>query len=231
MKEQECTDPEVGRLLHAYEMGALAEDDAKSFEVHLLRCVHCFTEVQVFDRHTTLLRSDPEVRSEVGRHSGRVVERLSFSERLRKYLWPDVPLLFRPAVSILIVLLLIYPAYLGLTSGPSNHIAAVSSISLLPHRSASGPAVDIPQGRALVLSFACPGVVPGAEYEVTIIGRSQNVVYHTSSFRDFDSFEIGRLLVPTGVLGSGSYTLKVVGQGEDSEEIAQQYSFNIAVVR
>ena len=40
-----CSDEEVGRLLAAYEMGALDADGAARFETHLLRCPACFEDL------------------------------------------------------------------------------------------------------------------------------------------------------------------------------------------
>ena len=61
----QCTDPKLGRMLYAYELGGLNEDDRRAFEIHLVECGHCFDQVQSFQRTAEVLRSDRVVRKEI----------------------------------------------------------------------------------------------------------------------------------------------------------------------
>ncbi|MEZ5359997.1 MAG: tetratricopeptide repeat protein [Candidatus Zixiibacteriota bacterium] len=44
-----CSNPKIGALLPAYEMGILSGEDLVAFEEHLYECAHCFEQVQEFE--------------------------------------------------------------------------------------------------------------------------------------------------------------------------------------
>jgi tetratricopeptide (TPR) repeat protein len=56
-----CIDSKYERLLYAYELGLLSEDELQEFEIHLLDCEHCFNKVAEFKEAATLIRHDPLV--------------------------------------------------------------------------------------------------------------------------------------------------------------------------
>ena len=57
-----CTNENLGRLLHQYELGMLGEEDRRAFEIHLYECDTCFAEVQDLWEESRLLRQDAEAR-------------------------------------------------------------------------------------------------------------------------------------------------------------------------
>jgi hypothetical protein len=109
----ECTDPEIGSLLHAYEVGALSETDAKRFEVHILGCEQCFRRIKDFEYEAALLFEDEDVKEMVDRIDRAHLRRHSPAGRLWRYLWPKAPLIFKPAIAYLLILLMVIPAYRG----------------------------------------------------------------------------------------------------------------------
>ena len=112
----ECTDPHLGALLHAYGLNALSEEDFKRFEIHLLECEHCYEQLKKFRQVAPLLRSDRDVREMVREAARGQEESKSFWGKLGHKLWPDTPLVLKPAVAYILILLMVVPAYYGLIS-------------------------------------------------------------------------------------------------------------------
>jgi TolA-binding protein len=64
--EPECTNPSLGVLLVSYSLGTLSEQDAESFEDHLLNCQACRNEMQQsLDELQTLSQNRPAVLSQL----------------------------------------------------------------------------------------------------------------------------------------------------------------------
>lgn len=61
----ECSDKNVGRLLHAFELDTLPEVQREVFEKHLYECDYCFERIQAFEKAALHLRHDPEVRKSI----------------------------------------------------------------------------------------------------------------------------------------------------------------------
>ncbi|MCK4773655.1 MAG: zf-HC2 domain-containing protein, partial [Candidatus Krumholzibacteria bacterium] len=112
-----CTDHKIGDLLHAFELDQLDAEQQEAFELHLLSCDHCFEQVSRFEGVASLLRSDADVQ-ELVRSAATALEpeteRESLWSRLLDALWPKTTFLLKPVVSYLIVILLAFPAYVGL---------------------------------------------------------------------------------------------------------------------
>ncbi|UCC44669.1 MAG: tetratricopeptide repeat protein [Candidatus Zixiibacteriota bacterium] len=62
----ECIDKQLGRLLHAYELGMLSEEESDALEVHMLECMYCNDKVRQLQNTCDLLRHSPELRDFVG---------------------------------------------------------------------------------------------------------------------------------------------------------------------
>lgn len=220
-----CINPEVGRLLHSYELGLLTSEEDERFERHLLSCDHCHTELHRFETHAKLLRSHQAVRREVAAPDAVAT---SFGSRLRHWLWPDAPLLFRPAITLLLVVVLMYPAWLGIHGiSRGGRIAPVYEISLLPVRGAGSDIFTVPAERDLVLEFVCYGCNVGEPYRVDIADAEGNLLHRTDGFDGFDEFEMGRLLLPAHLVSPGRYILTVSDLSTTPPADRQQYVFRI----
>jgi tetratricopeptide (TPR) repeat protein len=55
-----CTEPQTGKLIHHFEMGQLSEADRVRFEMHLLRCEFCATEVEAMFPVAAAMRANRE---------------------------------------------------------------------------------------------------------------------------------------------------------------------------
>ena len=228
MNKDTCTDPAVGALLHAYELDALPEPEAEQFEKHLLTCRYCYDEVARFADESKLLRFDDMVHrlaSRKGAGSGQPRE-LRATTKLKNYFWPDVPLFLRPAFAFLLVLLLIYPAFLGIRSLSEQKVRTLETIDLFPARSSSN-VFQISDDRDVVISFVYPDYEPGQSYPVRLTAEAGNVLYSNDTFSGLDSFGAGKLLVPVSQLRPGSYELSIANFGGDSFSRKQMYNFTI----
>jgi hypothetical protein len=215
-----CTDADVGKLLHPYELGHLTKTERDRFEAHLLGCEYCAQELQVFERAADTLISSVDVRAMSAAYAQ---ERPSYLVRLRRALWPQERLLLRPALAWGLVVLLLFPAYLGIRSGPGEKPEAATTILLTGTRSVSvSPAAD---GRPIVLYFRVPNHRAGASYEITLVSEAGLVIHREADFDLIDDREMGTLLIPPRRISGGAYRLVI--NGSDGQRI-YEYSFTIA---
>lgn len=223
-----CKDPDLGVLLHAYELNVLSEEDIERFEIHLLGCEHCFDQLKNFEQEAALLTSDDEVRELVG---DAVREEYPQAElllrRLWRYIWPDTPVVFKPALAYLLILLMILPAYHGLKKFTEGQIRAVQTISLFPGRSTAEDVFKISVGDDGLISFVFRGAVVGESYRVVIECEDGRVVFRDDAFRRFDEYETGRLLLPIVKMKPGGYRLVITDPRVEPPLNKQEYSFKI----
>ena len=100
----ECNDKGIGRLLHAYELGLLSDQDRARVEEHLIVCDICFEEVCRNAEAARLLRFDPETRRQVREITRESVSALSAPVR-RRSLWRNpVPILIAVGLALVLVL-------------------------------------------------------------------------------------------------------------------------------
>jgi hypothetical protein len=224
--ENECTEPGIGRLLHAYELGILSEDDQIRYERHLLACESCSAKVQRLLEVGRLLRSTglTELAATAGApDEGPPESRLA---SIWRYIWPKAPVPFRPALLFLILLILAYPAARGLFSPLQQRIERVQSISLFPNRSQQIEAVKLEDHFDVLMTFVYDECLPGHGYEIVIAHESGEVLYRQTGYRGFDEFGTGRLLIPSELLKDGRYRVIVTDPERDSSGI-QEYRFSV----
>ncbi|HUV29706.1 MAG TPA: zf-HC2 domain-containing protein [Acidobacteriota bacterium] len=227
MTADKCTDPEAGALVHAWELGALPDEDAERFEIHLLRCPSCFATVQRFERQATLLREDADIRSQVQSAVVGETGQASVARRLRDYLWPGTPLVFRPALALVVIMLLIYPAYRGIQRLAGGDIEEVQMIHLFPSRAASDAVFRAGPGTDGVISFVFRGAVPGQSYRVTVAMEDGAVLWRDNSYASFDEYETGRLLLPASLMQPGRYEVRITDPDGSPPANEQTYTFTI----
>jgi hypothetical protein len=207
-----CTDSLTGRLIHAYELGLLSDDEAERFEMHLMQCDHCVSLLKNSALRTDLFRSDSQVRA----------------DKLRQYLWPNVPLPFRPAVALLLVLLLVYPAYRGLRQSGAVDIVAVKEIGLVDSRTVGIESTTLAAEESAVLTFVYSQYRPGFTVAVRIIDESGRLLYENTTFEGFDQFQTARLFLPGKIFQPGEYRLQVGPAGVTAAGEIEEYRFRIA---
>ncbi|MDD4051279.1 MAG: zf-HC2 domain-containing protein [candidate division Zixibacteria bacterium] len=227
MNARACTDADVGALLHAYELGGLTEADVTRFEIHLLQCDRCFEAVRVFAPWAELLRTDNEVRGLVHDATKAPEAADSRLSRLGRYLWPPWPLVFRPAMIYLLVLVLLYPAYRGLRHVTTRPVEAIQTITLVPSRSAVVEGAVLQSGRDAAITFVFRGAQPGETYRVRLTTEKGRVVYEEEAFTGFDKYETGQILFPAEHMRPGAYVLELTDPRGNPPQNRQVYNFRI----
>ncbi len=214
-----CVDPEIGAMLHAYELNALEEKESERFEKHLLECPSCFEKVQELAPDGHIMLRDKKLLKRASK--------TTISGKLTKYLWPDIPLLLRPAVTLALIALLVYPAYLGLKSLESSGITTAQNINLFPSRSVESPVINISGDNPVIITFMHREAVPGNKYTISLFKENIAPPVYTIQFDQFDRFETGRLLVPAGKLPAGDYRLEIIESDSSDGGMPTIYTFKV----
>lgn len=219
-----CNDPATGALLAAYEMNVLSGDERDRFETHLLTCEHCLARAERFRPCASLLREDDSLRSELAENPSRKYE--PAGHPVRRYLWPRMPLVLRPAFLLAIVLLLAYPALRFLAGSADDSTGPVQVVPLFAARSGSTVTVDPAGPRGLVLSFVVPEADPERTCAVELLAADGRRVWYNENTDAFD--ERGRmyLLLPQG-LEEGEYHLKISRPQDGGFLLLQDLRFRI----
>lgn len=227
MKSYKCTDSAIGELRHAYEIGALSVEDTEKFEIHLLSCESCYSEVAHFEKAATLMRTDMEVRRELRQAALGRERKPSFVTSLVQYLWPETPVLLRPAVAFFMMALLIYPAYLGMKGSSDSGMREIQAISMIPSRSAAGSIFWASPGQDGLISFVYPGAMVGKEYHLMIETADGKELMSIESFTGFDGYETGRIVIPLDRFDEGTYRLVISDPEGTDPQREQVYVFEV----
>jgi hypothetical protein len=145
-----------------------------------------------------------------------------------------------PLPAYLLVLLLLYPAYLGLVGVDdlSERLESLEAPTLLSppitlksgkERGAGEPQLQIERsGEYRVVTFFVPIAPQKYRYWVELT-REGEQIFHDDDARSFDGIGSFALLLPEGALASGSYLLRVEEVDRQSGETANVIEFAFAL--
>jgi hypothetical protein len=206
----ECTDKMTGTLLHSYELGLLSEPERTRFELHLVECKHCLDELQSFETASRLLVSNGDV--------GAVLEQTlqgdavpgSLLRRVWRRLWPQGPVVFKPAILYALLLALLLPAFYGL-QGPRElgFQEFQQVIELTPTRSASVATLRKSVGDLGIITFNFRGLEQAESYHLSIQSEDGTVVYDNPEYGSAGEYGRGSLMLPVSELEPGRYELSI----------------------
>ncbi len=219
----QCIDPDIGKLLHAFELGQTDENERERFEEHLLRCDACFEAVAAFEPAAELLRGDTEVRELAAQGAREVTSKTDWLTSLKEAIWPtERPVLLRPAVAYLALVLLAIPAYQGLKTDvrPAGH--SPQTILLTSTRSAGSAQAGTDRGVALV--FRAPDAQQGDTLIISVTDEAGDVRFVDSSFTGLIEGRLGTVIFEAGTLEPGAYQLEVTDKSLFS---ATRFRFDI----
>ena len=221
-----CINPQLGDMLHAYELNQLSDDNREKFELHLLDCPYCFEEAQKFEKVTDLIAGDKDVKEAIKREVAIDAKksRAEFWQKLLELFWPRTQFVLKPAITYLVILLLAYPAYLGIRGKKESGVRQVVSLNLVPNR-ASSAAIE-QSDKDILLTFVLSGAKPARTYTVRIIAPNGEVIYQNDHFSSFDSYEVGRLIIPADKIKKGGYKLDIFDPQSETF-IGQEYTFRV----
>jgi hypothetical protein len=230
----ECTNPEIGDLLHGYELNTLSEKDADKFEIHLLQCEYCFKKFKKFQQKAGLLRTDKIIYEEIGKEMPKDEETVSVLSDLWKHLWPKGSFILKPAALYIIILLMITPAYHGtfmLMHQISHEVT--QTLALLPQeyevrdlRDANVIKKNL--GGLITLTFHYPDALEGKHYRIVIEHQDGTAIYDNRGFNSFNVVNDGSLSFEASVFKPGKYILKVCDPEVDADTAVQEYRFSVA---
>jgi len=220
-----CTDPDLGALLQAYGLNALSEDDFKRFEIHLLECEHCFKQLKRFEQVAPLLRSDRDVREMVREAARRQVKSKSFLRKLYHKLWPETPLVLRPALAYIVILLMVVPTYYGLMTLFTKEHTRIQPVYLTSDRTAGENIFRIKTDAEVIMNFYVADTAFSAVYQVVIESEAGKEILHQEAFDSFDESGGGWLKLPLSKMHPGDYELIVTNPRTGFRE---KYPFRIA---
>lgn len=209
-----CCDTDTGEMLHAYELRLLTAEETERFEIHLLRCCHCFARLTRFEENIFLMTEDEQVKSIFGHAFGgkrRSVRTLP--ERLRAHLWPAA--VFKPAFAYIAVILLIIPAYFLMVRTERQAPGVYQSIHLYDFRSARDPVFKMDAGLDGEIKFRIPDAVPGQSYGIIIKNEKGDEIFRDASFSGFDAFGVGSTIFPREEMKPGRYTITIIDSTVD----------------
>jgi len=223
----ECTNKDVGKLLHGYEIGILSEPDCERFETHLLECEYCHNSLLEFEQTASLLKTSPKARAVIDEILMEEADAESLLGRIWNHLWPKAPFVFKPAVAYLLVLILIIPAYHGLRKSEVTTINEIKqTISLSPIRTATKALTKEISDNALLM-FRFEGYQPGGKYRVVIESENGDIIYRNDDFKSFDDREIGSLNLAISRMKTGTYHMIITDMQADSSVTGPEYWFKI----
>ncbi len=224
---KQCNAPELGAMLHAYELGALSEEDTERFELHTMTCEFCFGEVASLEEHSIVLQNSDSVQQLVARTAPETDR--SRSSGLLRYLWPDAPMIFRPAVTLLLVVLMAIPAYLGLRvlTSDSPEIRSLQAIRLTSTRSVGRNILSIGSGLDGAIGFAVPECAENQPYEVAVTDEQDAVIVHLDACTMIDERGMGEIVFPHNLMKVGTFHLAVTCSDSGSDTDALEYTFVI----
>jgi hypothetical protein len=213
-----CTDPGLGAMLHAWELGMLSEDDRQRFEVHLLQCQACADEASQFTQAGKLLRQDPDLRPLSGELSRSSV-RIGAGSKETRYR------LVRSFLIAAVLLIVAIPVYKW-TIAPRERSPHVQQLKLVPLRSQGSNVVRHNLGGTVEVHFFIEGAAPDQPYRVSVKSQMGKSAYKNDGFDDFSVSGAGLLVLDVVDLDTGLYTLTVT-PSLDSLNVIQEYNFRV----
>lgn len=220
---ERCIEPKLGKNIAAYELQLLTEEESMQFELHMMNCDYCLRQVKDFDETALTLRKSTRARKLVARSVSPNLGRLSGIKASWRYLWPDTPLLLKPAILLFSILLMIYPTFVGIGLKGRNNIRLVQSISLMPTRSVT-KIFYLTSDKDIVITFISPEASLGSFHKVSLRSADSSIIFSDQIYTEIDDNQVGRIIVPVSLLESGQYILEI---GPLSDATRHTYRFDI----
>jgi len=101
----------------------------------------------------------------------------------------------------------------------------VQELGLVQNRSGRAHMASVDAGRDLVVAFVCPESNATVRHTVVLEYGDGDQIWADSTFRQFDRFGTGRLLIPRDLVRAGPYRLQVVRHENESDPIRFTFPF------
>lgn len=220
-----CTDKSFERNTHAYELGILSADEERKFEIHLIECNRCFSEVLRFQNQASLLLNSTLLRqgiADIVKGSGSAG---AFWAKLRGWLWPEIPRI-RMAIC-LSAIVLIFSSTLPIYKVAFDRAQVIEFYDSVRGDEREGTrTIYRDKGGVAVLNFPFPMTQSDDAYLVRVISyRTKEEIY--SGKHRSTSPEVGRgtISIPVKDIVSGYYELAITYPPESQLSTPVSYKF------
>jgi hypothetical protein len=196
----DCTNPEVGRMLHDYELHLLSVEDERIFELHIFECEHCREQLRTFSDVSRIIRHDPDARAlidSVGREQADVESSASKKK-------------FSPYLKLLVAAIIIIVAIVAIRQAwwLPREMAAVQNLEFLPSRTGGGDILNLDNGgQAKITFFVAEGFQGKADIIVASIDG--DTVLNRTGFSEFSKKGLGTIELPVDEFAIGHYVLTI----------------------
>jgi len=195
----QCTNTELGKLLHNYELDLLSEEDRRRFEMHLYDCRHCLTQVQEFMDVARMIEHDSDARAIVSDIAG---EADVGKSRSRK----KSTTIIRFLIAAVIVVALAVPAYRYWLQ--PERTSVVQTLEFRPARTGGSDVVYLDKGGELEINFFVAEGYQG-EVDLTITSVADVTVIDEPGFADINGQGLGSITLPVSTFTVGHYMLTI----------------------
>lgn len=215
-----CNNTIEGAKLHAYELDLLSKDETEQFEMHLMNCESCLSNLNSFTAEAKLLNKSAMIKEQI---SG-IIQSLntqnisSAPQRLSG---------FSNFKLILGLVIIISLGAFGISQLINNRTHQTQKIKLAPSRSLNEAIVN--DGSDFEFLFVYENSSVDKCYVVKIVNAEQQLIYENSRFCDFDQHNLGRLTLEAEKFPVGHYKLTITDPENSSLTATQEYRFTISV--
>jgi hypothetical protein len=224
-----CIDPQVGKLLHAYELNALSQQETELFEIHLVKCEHCFEEIRRFEQEIEALMSDDDVKKTVAESAEGSEALISEQGTLSRLLWPRRFPRVRIMVASAVLLALVLIASPHLLTYVARHDSGggVQTVSLVANRNKANEVTLESGAKGVIFEFLCEGAIPGQTHHFEIRSIPNSTLDPIYPHGSLDSSGIARVEVQASDLQPGLYVIVTSKSASDSSAECGPFYFRV----
>jgi len=220
-----CIQQDIGKLLHAYELKALDENEERRFEEHLMMCDYCWQQARSLEGLADIALSDPEILG-IASRAGDNRDPLKRTPPWQK-VWPRGSWVFKPLFLYALIALLLIPAIAYFDFGTPAQPEILQVISLSPSRANSGAEFSIASGKDGVIMFYFDGAVSPSGYHLRVVSDDGAFVLFDGDPGSLDKNNVGSLFIPLASMRAGKYTMTITSASPVGENFQRQYVFAI----
>ncbi len=212
-------------VLYAESMNALTEDDRIFIEEHLKNCVECQREIEILEKINAALKKERR-RGLLWKIKNEIVEVFS----VRKLV---------PALAYVAILLLLYPAYLGIFQKKTitEPLTPQKNYQLyqFDNRAESALSNKIVLDREtdiFSLSFTIPVLAADdIYYTAKIFDANKKAVWQKENIKSIDEFGTFLIFCSGEFFSSGEYTLQIDEKSRSKNHVLQTFVFEFTIVK
>lgn len=201
-----CIDSRIGEKLHAYELNLLDGAELEEFEQHLLQCSACAEDLKCSAEVSAVLKNDAAIQSIAAEMAPETES--TPSSRLRD---ANASFLLRPALLLVVIALLIYPAYLGMRSQrpETPGLAPVEAhVSLVQTRD-SGMRATFSASKRTNLTVMFPNTNRKETYRLEIIRVGDSTTVYANAKTTLDEALTASVVMEPNGLKKGDYAVRL----------------------